>query len=71
MDVDGLSVLGEIVRVIVATLPLPIAVVFNPNTRQRMSPAVTTLQLACLPAALAAPPVAKNVPAPAARSDEE
>jgi len=44
--------------VIVAILPLPIAVELKPATMQRISPGETRLHVAIFPAALAAAPVA-------------
>jgi hypothetical protein len=49
---------AAICKVTVARLPLPIAVVLKPATMHRISPGETRLQVANLPAALAAPPVA-------------
>ena len=56
--VDVLEVVDAICSVRVARTPLPIGVLLSPATRQRMSPDAILLQVAILPVALAAAPVA-------------
>ena len=56
--VEVLEVVDAICSVRVARTPLPIGVLLSPATRQRMSPGAILLQVAVLPVALAAAPVA-------------